>query len=178
MKWMKVAVVVMALASWAMTSQAQQSWRDKFAYESSVDKFGANEFQVDMFGTYASRDRFGLERDRWGGGLGLNYFPSKYLGVGADSYLEEWKWPYRLNGSLIFRLPVEELGMAPYVFGGAGREWKYQTTWTAHAGVGLEFRFNRNFGIFADGRRVFDIEDRHGDDLDYWLARAGIRFSF
>jgi hypothetical protein len=179
MKWTKMLVVVVALASWAQTSlAAEPSWRDRFAYQREGNKFGPNEFQIDMFGTYADRDRFGVGRERWGGGLGLNYFPSKYFGIGADSYLEEWKWPYRLNGSLIFRLPIENLSMAPYAFGGAGRQWKYMPTWTAHAGVGLEFRMNRHFGIFADGRRVFDIEDRHSDELDYWLARAGIRFSF
>jgi hypothetical protein len=178
MKWIKVAVVVAVLALWAGTSRsAEPSWRDRFAYQEG-NKFRPNEFQLDLFGSYADQDRFGAGRERWGGGLGLNYFPSRYMGIGADSYLEEYKWPYRVNGSLIFRLPIDDSGLAPYVFGGGGREFKYMTTWTAHGGVGLELRMNRHFGFFADGRRVFDVDDRHGDELDYWLARAGLRFAF
>ena len=83
----------------------------------------STEGSIDLFGTYATRDRFGNGEDGWGGGIGLNYFLTRYVGIGADSYIEEWKVPYRVNGSLLIRLPIDPVGLAPYVFGGGGREW-------------------------------------------------------
>lgn len=179
MKW-KNTLLVLAMLTFLSdaVSAADGHWKDRWTYETEGEKFGPNEFQIDMFGTYASRDRFGVDRDRWGGGLGLNYFPSKYFGIGADSYLEEWKWPYKANGSLFLRLPIEGAGFAPYIFGGGGRQWKYLTEWTVHGGAGLEFRFNRYTALFGDARRVFSVSHRDGDELDYWLARAGLRFNF
>jgi hypothetical protein len=149
------------------------TFSDRVRYERDVDKFGPNEGTVDLFGTYATRDRFGVKGDHWGGGLGVNWFITRNIGLGVDSYLEEWKWPYRVNGSLILRAPIEQLSLAPYVFGGGGRQYKYVPQWTAHAGVGLEFRLNRHTGFFADGRRIFPE-----DTPDYTLARAGLRLGW
>ncbi len=163
------------VAALMLASSAVQAatWTDPFRYDQgTVDKFPPNQLSLDLFGTYATADRFGVKRDRWGGGLGLNYFFMRYIGIGADSYLEEWKWPYRVNGSLFLRLPTQS-GLAPYAFGGGGREFKYAPQWTYHAGGGLEFRLNRHFGVFADGRQVWPKETR-----DYVLARAGVRLNF
>jgi hypothetical protein len=170
-----IAVAVMALTLAAQADTANNStWGDRFKYDrDSTTKFMPNEFSLDLFGTYATRDRFGNGEDGWGGGAGINYFLTRYIGIGADSYLEEWKTPYRVNGSLIFRIPIDSIGMAPYAFGGGGREWRYAAQWTFHAGGGLEFRLNPHFGLFADGRRVFP--DKTGD---YALWRAGVRFGF
>src|SRR6266404_818993 len=142
----------------------------------TVDIFPENELNLDLFGTWANGDRFGVKRDdgRWGSGVGLNYFLKRYLGIGADTYIEEWKWPYRVNGSLLLRYPFPgRVSLAPYAFGGGGREFKYVAQWTFHGGAGLELRFNRHTSIFADGRRV--IPDT---TADYTLARAGVRISF
>jgi len=154
-------------------------WEDHFRYDKeAVDKFPINEFSVDLFGTYANENRFGDKR-KWedghgGGGVGLNYFLNRYVGIGADSYVEEWKAPYRVNGSVFLRYPIPGgFGFAPYGFGGGGRELKYVPQWTFHGGAGLEFRFNRYTGIFVDGRRVFPDKTE-----DYTLARAGMRLNF
>src|SRR4051794_1513578 len=118
-----IAVAVMALTLAAQADTANNStWGDRFKYDrDSTTKFMPNEFSLDLFGTYATRDRFGNGEDGWGGGVGINYFLTRYIGIGADSYLEEWKTPYRVNGSLIFRIPIDSIGMAPYAFGGGGR---------------------------------------------------------
>ena len=142
--------------------------------DNGVDKFPPHELSLDLFGTYATRDRFGNPEHRGGGGLGLNYFFTRYVGLGADTYIEEWRAPYRVNGSVIFRYPFP-IGLAPYGFGGGGREFKYAPQWTFHGGAGLEFRFNRHTGIFGDVRRVFAYADK-GED--YTLARAGMRLNF
>ncbi len=171
-------ILLIALFTGLVAGQAlaadRGTWTDRFKYENdNAAKFGASELSLDMFGTYANRDRYGVKDDRWGGGLGLNYFVNRYVGISADSYIEEWKAPYRVNGSLVLRLPIDTLGLAPYAFGGGGREFKYVPQWSTHAGVGLELRMNPKFGIFADGRRVFN--DKTSDTT---LIRAGLRFGF
>ncbi len=177
MKW-KCLLLSLSVVALLPQSGVTAGWSDTVKYERGGELFNPNEFQVDMFGTYATRDKFGEKGDHWGGGLGLNYFPSKYIGIGADSYLEEWKWPYRVNGSLFFRLPIQPLGIAPYAFGGGGREFKYDVHWTVHGGAGLEFRLNRHTGFFGDARRVFDMRDGDIKDNHSWLARAGLRLAF
>ena len=158
----------------AFAQTTQTYWSDRFRYDrEGATLFFPNEFSFDLFGTYADRDRFGTSGDHWGGGLGFNYFLSRYVGIMADSYIEEWKLPYRANGSLVLRVPIDRFGLAPYVFGGGGRQFKYVTQWTTHVGGGLEVRINPHTGIFADGRRVFAEETK-----DTALVRFGMRFGF
>jgi len=192
---MLIKNVLVVVAVGVLTSSAVRAaeWSDRFKYErEAVDKFPPHELNLDLFGTYATKDRWGGRSytavngpfnsagnpvgkdDQFGGGVGLNYFFTRYVGIGADTYLEEWKWPYRVNGSLFLRYPMPA-GVAPYAFGGGGREFKYLTQWTYHAGGGLEFRFNPFTGIFAEGRRVFSDKT---SSLDYTLVRAAMRLSF
>jgi len=140
-----------------------------------VDLFPANQLSLDAFGTYADRDRTGDSVHHFGGGMGLDYFFTRYLGVGADSYIEEWKWPYRVNGDAILRLPLQVagIGFSLYALGGGGREFKDIPQFSWNAGGGVEFKFNTRWGIFADARRVFP--DKTGD---YNLVRAGLRIGF
>lgn len=153
---------------------ADSYWNERFRYDrESATLYNPNELSLDLFGTYATRNAVGGSGDHWGGGAGLNYFLTRYIGIGADSYLEEWKWPYRVNGSLILRLPIDKAGIAPYIFGGGGREFKYLPQWTGHVGGGLEIRVNSHAGFFADGRRVFPDKSK-----DYALVRFGMRVGF
>lgn len=176
MKWKKILLTI-AVATFLADAARAAETADRFKYQKEGDRYGTQEFQVDLFGSYATKDRFGESRDRWGGGLGLTYFFSKYVGIGADSWLEEWKWPYRVNGDVYLRLPIEKLGLAPYAYGGGGREFKYVPTWTAHAGGGIEFRLNRYTGLFADGRRIWALDERPGAN-DFYQARFGLRLVF
>jgi len=137
--------------------------------------YPSDQLKLDLFGTYASRNRFGDSGDRWGGGAGLDYFFSRYFGIGADTYIEEWKLPYRVNGSAIIRLPLPDAfsRIALYGIGGGGREFKYVPQYTWHGGGGAEFKLSPNTGIFGDIREVFP--DKTGD---YVLIRAGLSFGF
>jgi len=153
---------------------AGADWNDRWRYESgTTDKFREPEMTLDLFGTWADHDKFGDDTAHVGGGLGINYFPSRFLGLGVDSYLEEWRWPYRVNGSAIGRFPLGQSGLAPYGLIGGGREFKYVTQWYWHAGGGLELKLNPYTGLFADGRRVFADKTP-----DYTLVRAGLRLGF
>ena len=78
-----------------------------------------------------------------------------------------------VSGSLIARWPFESAGIAPYIFGGGGRGTDIAWEWLAHAGVGVEYRWNPTTGIFVDGRYVW--ADKTTDQL---LLRAGVRFVF
>ena len=185
---MKSFIVIIAGLGLAASAAKAAPFENRVRYDAdAADKFPPHELSLDLFGTYAGKDRWGGHNfldssgnpgkdDQWGGGAGLNLFLTRFVGIGADSYIEEWKWPYRVNGSLILRYPLQQMGgLAPYIFGGGGREFKYLTQWTYHGGGGLEFRWNRYTGVFGDVRRVFS--DRTSD-LDYTLARAGLRLSF
>jgi len=149
-------------------------WNDRWAYDKNMDdKFRAPDFTVDLFGTWANKDRFGADDDNFGGGLGFTFFFIRYLGISADSYIEEWKLPYRANASLVARIPVGQSGLAPYAFGGGGRQWKYVTQYTAHAGAGLQLKLNPYTALFGDWRRVFPEETD-----DHHLVRFGLNVGF
>jgi hypothetical protein len=137
--------------------------------------FPSDQLNLDLFGTYATRDRFGDHENHGGGGVGLDYFFTRYLGIGADSYLEEWKWPYRVNGSAILRLPLPAPlhGIALYGLGGGGREFKFVPQYTWHGGGGVEWKLSRRFGIFGDVREVLPKVTPN-----YTLVRAGISLGF
>ena len=139
----------------------------------AVGFYPDHEFNVDLFGTYTDHDRFGNNVDSGGGGLGLSYFFTRHIGIGTDTYLEEGRWPYRSNGSLILRLPVGEGPLAVYALGGGGRQFRFVPQYMWHGGAGLEYRLSMHTGIFADARRVFP-----DTTADYTLVRAGLRFAF
>ncbi len=165
-----LAAIVVANAARAAT------WEDRWTYErEGVEVFPANQLSLDAFGTYADRDRTGDAVHHLGGGLGLDYFFNRYIGISGDTYIEEWKWPYRVNGDAIIRLPLQGRwgGFSPYVLGGGGRQFKDIPQYSWNAGGGFEFKFNPYTGIFADARRVFP--DKTGD---YYLVRTGLRIGF
>ena len=141
----------------------------------SILFFDEREWSFDLFGTYAATES-GLYDDGFGGGVGVNYFFTRYLGVGIDGY---W-WDgspagvvSSISGSLIGRLPMDELHLAPYVFAGGGGHFNSVDQASGHAGLGLEYRFTPNFALFSDGRYVFTDETN-----DFGLIRFGVRFPF
>jgi hypothetical protein len=142
------------------------------AMAQSTDLYSSHEGSVDFFGFYGSRDKGG-NRDAWGMGAGFNYFFTQYLGVGADTYMDAFTVPYLLNGQGIFRYPIKGTAIAPYAFGGFGRQWTHAAQWLGDIGVGAEYRFQPCMGAFFDAREVFPTETR-----DYAVLRFGFRFSF
>jgi hypothetical protein len=159
-------------------------WGNHFVYRSH-DLYSANEMTFDLFGSYGAPERglshvfdTNIRQSRGGtagGGIGLNYFFHKMIGVGVDStvFNDGGSFVDNVNASLIARFPIEPTGLAPYIFGGGGRNtsvWQ----WTAHVGAGLEFRFNPGTGIFADARYIWG-EHVSADAL---MLRGGLRFAF
>jgi opacity protein-like surface antigen len=161
-------------------------WSQRTHYEANCDKYNANELQLDMFGTYSHAiahfdDIFdhSWRHGRWGGGVGMNYFFTKYIGIGVDTFFQEKGHFFNnVSGDVFARLPIANSGFAPYIFGGAG--WRDGSSvlgsghaideLTAHGGVGLEYRFNPHLGVFIDSRYTWT--DKTSDES---LTRAGFR---
>ena len=138
--------------------------------------FTAGEWQFDVFGAWAAstcKDVI-LENNGWGGGVGINYFITRYFGVGIDGYwLAVDQTLHGVSGSLIARLPFEApFCWAPYLFVGGGALFDGSSSGEAHVGGGFDFRITPNIGIILDSRYNFG-------GLDQWvLTRAGLRFIF
>jgi hypothetical protein len=146
--------------------------------------FSANELTLDISGSYVAQQR-GIEhlfetnikhnRGTWGGNVGVNYFITRNIGIGADANMSANGGSFvdAVLGDLTLRFPVGNSGFAPYVFGGGGRTTDVTWEWVGHAGLGVEYRFSRKIGLFADGRYIWPE-----NSSDALLLRAGFRIVF
>lgn len=155
--------------------------------------FGDQELQIDLFGQYTvgnGPSHAGTVRDHgWGGGIGINYFFTRNIGIGVDAaWLYAKESPalggdhstiHNFSGSLIARFPIDENCIAPYIYVGGGAAVDGEQWASAHAGAGIEFRLQpQKFGVFIDGRWTY-YGDRFGNgDLNNFNARAGVRWVF
>lgn len=141
------------------------------------------EFSADGFGT-ASEGKYTIDHlsgdrvshnTRLGAGLGLNYFFTRWLGAGAETYSENGSPAFvdSASANLILRFPVGNSGLAPYALGGGGYRFDDVTAWLGEFGAGLEYRFTPHWGVFLDARAVLPSETK-----TYGLARLGVRFAF
>ena len=135
---------------------------------------------------------------------GVNYFFTRNFGVGLEGSAlratgknsnNDVSGDFGLN--LIGRLPIANTGWAAYEFAGIGGFVPgsgnniFNTTingfsrtirgnnnddilFQGHVGLGVEYRFTRNIGAFADGRYTFVEKGSN----DYGLIRTGVRFAF
>src|ERR1700747_1927139 len=185
---------ILALAVVSFTSQAITGFAGEPVVPSKEvvtppapvkEVYRANEWQLDLFGAYAPAggkgDRF-LGDHAWGGGADVNYFFTKYLGLGLEGDILDGTGPinsgnvsgqFALNA--LVRYPIGNTGWAPYVFAGIGgcvpgEVSNFVQTFSngisrqirnnnnndvlleGHWGGGLEYRFNRHIGVFAGGR--------------------------
>ncbi|RYD60389.1 MAG: hypothetical protein EOP84_37045 [Verrucomicrobiaceae bacterium] len=153
------------------------------------------ELQIDVYGAYVDGnggDHAGTIREHgWGGGIGVNYFFTRNIGVGVDGtwiYAEENRGAsndsgdtifHNFSGSVIVRFPMDEICLAPYLFAGGGFHVDGDQWASAHAGVGLEYRIVPNkVGLFTDARFTY-FGDRYGrGDQNNIMVKAGVRFVF
>jgi hypothetical protein len=145
--------------------------------------YKANEVNFSFFGSGTVGEKTirhlstrGIQRNgRLGAGAGLSYFFCRYVGVEAYAYTENTDHNFvdNVGGDLIARLPIGNSGVAPYIFGGGGRQLDPLYQWTWDAGAGIEWRFVPHVGIFLDGRYVWADKTK-----DYGLGRVGLRVGF
>jgi hypothetical protein len=159
----------------------------------SQDLFRAGEFDLDVFAAGAAGNYNQTTTTKkgnrsvsktsstsvtgFGGGLGATYFVTKYIGLEADDTLASLNGNGRTYNStqadIIVRYPFESLHLAPYALVGGGATWGNQTQGDGNVGLGLDYRFTRNVGIFADSRYLYG-----NNGLSETLTRAGLRFAF
>ncbi len=182
-KTLSLIAIVLATATVSFAGEAVSS--KKVVVASDDCRFRANEWQIDAAvvgagGTYDSHSGQGL-----GGGLGVNYFFSQYFGVGIDDTVGGYEKiagqgaeaVNSLQGDLIARYPICAWNLAPYAMIGGGANWGCATQGDGNAGVGVEYRFTRNIGMFADCRWLYGGNDG-GARLSMALPRVGVRFAF
>jgi hypothetical protein len=181
--WKQHVLVTIGAVGLACSANAADSSAMNDNYSSSPLEYRAHEFSLDIFGSGSvgqqvleniSGDRVD-DNGRLGLGLGVNYFFTRYLGIGSDLYSEDSGHALidSTSISLIGRLPIGESGVAPYIFGGGGYQFDEFAQRFAHAGGGFEFRFARHSSVFIDGRFVFAANTDN-----YGLGRIGFRFTF
>ena len=143
------------------------------AHETSIDIFGTASLNEEKFNHATSNS---VQKDgRLGAGAGINHFFTRNFGIGGDAYSENANHVFIDNASanLIFRAPIDSIRLAPYAYAGGGYQFENSDRAFAQAGGGLEFRFTKCFGVFADARFVFI-----NDAKDYGVGRLGVRFLF
>ena len=71
-------------------------WSERVHSDHDCARYNANEFNLDLFGTYNHpiakfNDIFdkSWRHGQWGGGVGMNYFFTKYIGIGVDTFFQE-----------------------------------------------------------------------------------------
>jgi hypothetical protein len=133
------------------------------------------ELQLDVFAAYygGNDNLFG---DGFGGGLGVNYFFTRNLGIAASGTLYDGDdheiWNVDLD--LVYRFPIENgICIAPYILAGGGLECDGTIIGTWNVGGGLEWRATPTFAIFGEGRFIWGAADE-----EVATARLGLRFVF
>ncbi len=194
MKLTKLITLTSALMLTAGMARAVHVWEDPAGwwgsattYDTTVPLYTANELSLDAFGLYTAGER-GIEhifetritgnRGVWGGGVGVNYFFTRELGIGGEADIlanVPGNFVDQFNGSLILRFPLDPSGFAPYIFGGGGRVTNPLWAWEGHAGVGVEYRLNPVVGVFSDVRYIWVDNVNLTDRL---MIRAGLRLVF
>ncbi|RYD24758.1 MAG: hypothetical protein EOP86_28190 [Verrucomicrobiaceae bacterium] len=138
------------------------------------DCFKENTAFVSIYGAGLLPESGGRFEDALGAGLALDYFFSTHVGIEVDGTWASTRDDVGIfTGSLVLRLPIDSICLAPYILAGGGVQcYGGGEEGIAHAGAGLDWRFGNRFGIFGDGRYTW------ADDQDYVLFRAGLRFAF
>jgi opacity protein-like surface antigen len=184
-------LATLLLAATSFAGQEVQYGKDKTIPPTGC--FNDHELQLDVFGTYAvglGPDHAGLYSNHaWGGGLGVNYFFTRYIGVSTDG---EFDQTHRnalrggdeaavghANGGLIFRYPIDRYCIAPYVSLGGGGEFDHGSFASFYLGAGLEYRIVPNkVGIFVDERWTYLGDFGTHDDQNNFTTRLGVRWVF
>ena len=110
-----------------------------------------------------------------GGGALFEYFFTENIGIQL-SYGAYATSPVHhvYGGDLVFRFPITELCLAPYILVGGGGDSDGVNRGYGDAGGGVDIRFdNMNcMGIFIDGTYHWTGDSDH----DFTLVRVGIKF--
>jgi opacity protein-like surface antigen len=173
----KIALPFLACLALASSAFAGHEVKETKDYKAPVEPcFQDKELQLDVFGSWVETRNSATRHSGFGGGLGVNYFFMRYLGVGADgniSAASNGLWTF--SGSLIARYPIEgSLCLAPYAIVGGGFQTDGVNAGTWHAGGGLEWRVTHHLGVYGEGRYTW----AGSHEEDNVRVSLGVRFVF
>jgi hypothetical protein len=137
--------------------------------------FKDTELQLDVFGSYSDSVNRSDHGDGLGGGIGVNYFFTRNLGISASGNIFDGdvNGAWNIDGSIVLRFPIEgSICWAPYILAGGGLTTNGTTYGSWHAGGGLEWRVTHTIGLFGEGRYIWAEESNSAQ------VRAGVRFVF
>ena len=137
--------------------------------------FNANTASFSVYAAALFPETEGADFDNSvGAGIAMNYFFTENIGVeGSYTLYNNDSEVHQLSASLILRLPIKSLCLAPYLIGGGSLHTDGVTQGTFHAGGGLDYRFANCVGLFADAQ--YNWADK---TVDYTTVRGGVRFGF
>ena len=169
MKYIKVIAPAMILALGIAGSHGQETYTRETYTEHRVheDKpesfFNANEFGVSLNTGYVLEPGAAFQQDYvFNLGAGIFYFPCRYVGVEANvPFYTEGVSVSEVQAGVLGRIPIGPI--APYIGASAVYAWDAFEEWAYIAKVGLEFRFNKKIGIFAEGQ----YRNNQFDDFDW-----------
>jgi hypothetical protein len=179
-----LSLIALVLAT-AVTSFAGEAVSSKKVVAPADDcRFRANEWQIDVAAEGAGGNYNGNSGGGIGGDLGINYFFTQYIGIGVDNAVGGF-WPSSgagavgvdcLQADLLLRYPICAWNLAPYAMVGGGATWGPASQGDGNVGGGVEWRFARNVGFFAECRWLYGTAAN--GNLSMALPRAGFRFNF
>jgi len=189
MKTRMILTYAAVLALAANAGKATDIWNDPsawsqglFAGGTDAPKYTGQELSLDLGGSYLNPERglphlfdSNIRHGTWGGDVGVNYFFTPQIGIGGDVNFSAHGDGItdQATGNVILRLPLGNSGLAPYIIGSAGRSMSPIWEWVYGGGVGLEYRFNPELGLFSDARYFWADQG-----LDRLLIRVGLRIVF
>jgi len=173
-KYILTLVGIFALATMAFAGTDFKTNKDVITPE--FCRFRSNELQLDAFGTGGF---YKGNQPSWGGGLAVNYFFNKFVGLGteqnlvAHSNIAEWG----TFGNVFVRYPICKWNVAPYAVAGIGGIYGQgrEGVLAGTVGGGLEYRITDHIGLFGDARWLYNASKSDSGAL---LARTGLRYSF
>jgi hypothetical protein len=154
------SIVVLAIAGLAIVTSERTV---------NAELFGDRETSLTVFGGWIDKDDTKVAP-----GIGFTHFPSRQWGWGVMTHWENYDGSLfdNVSGEGYFRFPLRGLSLAPYAVGAVGYSFETDEFFEA-VGGGLEWRFDRKWGIFGDARWQFN------NDTDDGIAfRVGVRMLF
>ena len=183
-KTLSLLAIVLATAA---TSFAGQAVSKKVVVPAETCRFHSNEWQIDSSTVGLLGNSGGQSKEGLGGNLGVNYFFSKFVGIGVDNSVGSERNTGQsgfdglqafdsLQANLLLRYPICAWNLAPYAMLGGGATWGPTSQGDGNVGGGLEYRFMSNLGLFADCRWLYG--GNTGNHLSQAMPRIGFRLSF
>ena len=137
--------------------------------------FNANTANVSVFAAAILPQNSTAELDdAFGGGIAMDYFFTENVGLeGSYSVFSTDTAVHQISGSLVLRLPIRSICLAPYALLGGSYHTNSVNQGTWHVGAGLDYRFANCVGIFADAQYNWAQ-----DTSDYTTVRTGVKIGF